>query len=103
MVKEVDIPFNIGYYNIRKRLILEKLPFSKYIEEVGEIWEKYKPEFENIDSNIEHRIANFYNALINYCPKKVQNCQNIDKATKEFEEFLKKDTGEDYKINLILE
>ena len=103
MVNELDIPFNVNFYEAIAELNLHADIANMTYDKANRAAEVYKSQLanENVDGSIVDNVVVLYERLHQYCGENVLECQKKDVAVAEFEEHLKDTLGEEYKINLV--
>ena len=103
MVNELNIPFNVKFYEAVAELKLHADIANMTYEKANLAAELYKSQLanENVDGSIVDNVVVLYERLHRYCGENVPECPKKDVAIAEFEEHLKDTFGEEYKITLV--
>ena len=98
MTKQVKISFNNDFFKAVSYLRIQADPPESFLEEANKLADQYRLTIK--DSTVVEHIATLYKYIDEYCPNGPRGCPKISQAVHDFEKYLKKQTKEDYKIEL---
>ena len=102
MVNEVNIPFNVKFYEAVVELNLHADIANMTYRKANLAAKLYKSQLakENVDESIVNNVVVLYDLLHHYCGENVLECEKKDMAIVEFEKHLYDVFKEEYEVTL---
>ncbi len=99
----VDVPFDVDFFSYTRIFFDKAVPRGVFIDPSQIVEDKHYEQYENLkkiikDENVGKHIGALYRSMCEF--EGEPNCKLI--AVKAFQEHLKKATGKNYKIRLVL-